>query len=319
MPPPFDPLFRNAHLATIAANFWQRPALALPEQPTYFRTEPDVQVMALTQTPAKPRGELVLLHGLEGSHESGYARSLAHVALAQGYRTHRLNMRGCGGTEGLSQTLYHAGLTSDVRFILEQFRREGRGPVFLAGFSLGGNVVLKLLGELGETELVAGAAAISTPLDLEACCRRMMEPQNWLYGNRFVTRLKDRYRERHRLNPEHYRPHADRLQALDQVRSVYDFDDHITAPYFGFGTASRYYATQSSGAFLAGIRVPTLVVQAQDDPLIPFSVYRAYEWRTPLQLLAPEHGGHVGFLARRNPRFWVDEAITAFFGPLRNK
>ena len=321
MSPTFEPLFRNAHLATIAANFWQRPRLDTPQLPTYFQTESDVQVMAITQSPAEIKGELIMLHGLEGSHQSGYMRSLAHAALGQGYRTHRLNMRGCGGTEQLSQTLYHAGLTSDLHFILKQFERERRGPVFLAGFSLGGNVILKLLGELGETKLIAGAAAVSTPIDLEACCRRMMEPQNWLYGNRFVSRLKQRYQERHRLNPEHYRPHQDRLALLSEIRTVMDFDDRITAPYFGFGTAVRYYASQSSGSFLAGIRVPTLVVQAQDDPLIPFAVYQQHPWAQypQLQLLAPPHGGHVGFLAKENPRFWVDQAITTFFRSLRNK
>jgi len=318
MLPPFDPLFRNAHLATIAANFWKRPLLDAPAQPTVFDPEPGVQVMAMTQTPAQIRGDLIILHGLEGSHESGYMRSLAHAALSRGYRTHRLNMRGCGGTEKLSQTLYHAGLTSDLRFILEQFQREGRGPVYVVGFSLGGNVVLKLLGELGDTALVAGAAAVSTPIDLEACCRRMMERQNRLYESRFVSRLKLRYQERHRLHPEHFRPHQDRLAALEQVRTVMDFDDQITAPYFGFGTAARYYALQSSGQYLPAIRVPTLVVQAKDDPLIPFTVYQRYDWPAPLQLLATEHGGHVGFLAKENPRFWVDQAIPAFFDSLRN-
>lgn len=321
MQPPFEPLFRNAHLSTIAANFWQRPRLVTPQQATYFDTERDVRVMAISQWPQEAQGELIILHGLEGSHDSGYMRSLAHAALAQGYATHRLNMRGCGGTEQLSQTLYHAGLTSDLRFILQQFQREGRGPIFLAGFSLGGNVVLKLLGELGETPLVAGAAVVSTPIDLEACCRRMMEPQNWLYGNRFVTRLKQRYAERHRLHPDHYRRHQDRLAALSQVLTVMDFDDQITAPYFGFGNAGSYYASQSAGQFLPAIRVPALVVQAQDDPLIPFAVYQRHDWAQypKLALLAPAHGGHVGFLAKKNPRFWVDEAITNFFAPLRNK
>jgi predicted alpha/beta-fold hydrolase len=316
----FEPLFRNPDLATIAANFWRRPLLDVTPEPTLFQTEPGVQVMAMTQSPSAVKGELIILHGLEGSHDSGYMRSLAHAALAQGLRTHRLNMRGCGGTERLSQTLYHAGLTCDLRAILEQFAHEGRGPVFAAGFSLGGNVLLKLMGELGETNLVAGAAAVSTPIDLEACCRRMMERRNRLYESRFVTRLKIRYQERHRLHPEHFRPHQDRLALLDRIRTVFDFDDQITAPYFGFGTARRYYELQSSGQYLSKIRVPTLVVQAQDDPLIPFAVYQRHDWgQYPrIQLLTPAHGWHVGFIAREGPRFWVDHAITSFFSRLRN-
>ncbi len=290
-----------------------------PGTPTLFRTEPDVQVMAMTQTPREVWGELIILHGLEGSHNSGYMVSLAHAALAKGFRTHRLNMRGCGGTEKLSRTLYHAGLTSDLQRILGQLHVEERGPVFVVGFSLGGNVVLKLLGELGATPLVAGAAAISTPLDLEACCRKMMEPRNRLYEGRFVTRLKQRYRERQRMYPDHFSGERDRRKALDQVRTVMDFDDQITAPYFGFGTAERYYAGQSSGQFLGQIRVPTLVVQAQDDPLIPFSVYQRFTFEKPLTLVAPDHGGHVGFLSRANPRFWVDQTVLAFFEAIRNK
>ena len=309
MSPAFDPFFRNAHLATIAANFWKR-NLTFPSSPTVFETEHDVKVMAMTSQPAGPPiGTLVALHGLEGSHNSGYLQSLAQAALTAGLAVHRLNMRGCGGTEALSRTLYHAGLTADLRAILPRLQP----PVFLAGFSLGGNVVLKLLGELGDEArgLVTAAAACSVPIDLEACCRQMMKPENRIYERRFVRSLKGRYLRRAAEYPDVYK-----TAGLDQIRTVMEFDDSITAPYFGFGDAERYYATQSSQHVLERIAVPVLMIQAQDDPLIPYPVYErqsAFQRNPYLRLVATQHGGHVGFIARRPPRFWLDGAMTGFF------
>lgn len=265
--------------------------------------------MAMTHEPAEPRAELICLHGLEGSHDSGYLQSLAQAALGEGFRIHRLNMRGCGGTEGLSKSLYHAGLTADLHHILRQL--DGRLPVFLAGFSLGGNVMLKLAGELGAATGLAGIAAVSVPLDLHACCLKMMRPENRLYEARFVLSLKRRFARRAAEHPELYD-----VRHLEGIRTVIEFDDRITAPYFGFGNAVNYYATQSSQNFLDAIRVPTLVIQAEDDPLIPFEVYRrhaAFRTNPALRLMAVPHGGHVGFIARRQPRFWVDRQILAFF------
>ncbi len=150
---PFDPLFRNPHLQTIAGHFWRRPR-TLPEFPMerrLIRTEPAVQVLVCTQRPVgEVRGEVVMIHGLEGSGEAGYIESLSAAALRAGFVAHRFHMRTCGGTEHLCQTLYHAGLTSDLLAVIREFRREGGLPVHLVGFSLGGNVVLKLAGELGE-------------------------------------------------------------------------------------------------------------------------------------------------------------------------
>ncbi|MDX2153576.1 MAG: alpha/beta fold hydrolase [Bryobacteraceae bacterium] len=307
---PFEPFFRNRHLSTLAGNFWPRDYRdrAFPESPRWFQTEPDVAVLGIEQQPAGPaRGRLILLHGLEGSHESGYMRSLAQTALEGGWAVTRLNMRTCGGTESRCPTLYHAGLTSDLAHVVDYYAATEPGPVFLVGFSLGGNVVLKLAGERGPKLGVDGVAAISTPIDLDACCRHMMRAENRLYEWRFVSRLRDRYRRRCADHPQRY--HCD---GIDRVRSVYEFDDRFTAPHFGFGSAARYYATQSSQNFLGDIRVPTLLVQAQDDPLIPFAVYERAEIRQnpAIQLLAPSHGGHVGFISRRTPRFWVDLVIA---------
>jgi predicted alpha/beta-fold hydrolase len=197
--------------------------------------------------------------------------------------------------------MYHSGLTSDTRVILERLRR--RGPLFLVGFSLGGNVALKLAGELGETDLLSGVCAISTPIDLAACVRCLDKRSNILYARRFLGRLCDRVRRKSRLAPDLYSP-----AGLDEIGTIWEFDDRFTAPLFGFGTAANYYATQSAARYLDAIRVPTLVICAKDDPLVPFEIYGhpAFRSNPALTLLATEHGGHLGFLSRRKPRFWVD-------------
>jgi predicted alpha/beta-fold hydrolase len=316
----FVPLFKNPHLVTIAANYWRRPmdTLRFPVEVKLYDTEPGVRVLVHSQRPAgQPIAEVVVVHGLEGSSDAGYARSLAHELLEAGWAAHRFNMRSCGGTEHLSgHGLYHSGQTSDLLAVIRQIK--GDAPIFLAGFSLGGNVVLKLAGELGDraSELIFGVIAISTPIDLAACAKKLASPSNFVYSRRFLRRLKQRIRLKAQSAPGLFA-----LDQLDRVKSIYEFDDKFTAPAFGFGTADNYYATQSSNQFLDRIHVPALLVQAKDDPLIPFEVYNhpAFSRNPNLRLLAVEHGGHVGFVSRTAPRFWLDRVLLEWLSEVRNK
>lgn len=266
-----------------------------------IQTEPETQVLVQTQRPENARGEVVFVHGLEGGGDAKYIISMAHACLSLGFITHRFHMRTCGGTEKLTKTLYHAGLTSDLRTFLEQEPRPL--PVFLVGFSLGGNVVLKLAGELGKNALIAGVCAISTPIDLKASALRIGKPDNRLYQRRFVSRMRNRLIATGRYTPEQFR----------NTHSIYDIDDALTAPSFGFGTAENYYATQSSGPFLERIQVPTLMIQSKDDTFIPFEMFSHPAFRTNpnLTLIATDRGGHLGFLQRGGTsRFWIDEVVT---------
>ena len=306
---PFTPLFRNPHLQSIAAHFWPRPDVSaeFPLERRLIQTEPGVQVLVVSQRPrGQARGEIVMVHGLEGSGEAGYIRSLSAAALRAGFAAHRFHMRTCGGTEHLCDTLYHAGLTSDLLAVLRELHREGREPAAVVGFSLGGNVVLKLAGELGEAgaEVIRCVAAASTPLDLAACSRRISEPDNRIYQERFVRRMRDRLCATGRYHRE----------AFTGLSTVEELDDRFTAPSFGFGDAANYYRTQSAIRFLGKIRVPALLIQAQDDTFIPFSIYDSEELhRNPhIRLLITRHGGHLGFLARAPRRFWLDYAIMQF-------
>ena len=315
---PFRPLFKNPHLATIAGNFWSRPdsEKRWPVESRVYETEPGIKIRVDSQRPDRtPRGELILVHGLEGSSKAGYARSLAGAALEAGYATHRVNLRSCGGTENLALTNYHSGQTSDVLHFIGECKRIARAPVFLAGFSLGGNVSLKLCGELGDraSELLAGVCAVSTPIDLAACATALGRRENFLYDRRFLKALKRKIRVRALQAPEMYT-----VEHLDKIRTIYDFDDYYTARLFGFGTAANYYQTQSSNQFLEKIRIPALLVIAKDDPLVPFSVYDhpAFKTNPCLRLLAVEHGGHLGFIARGERRFWLDEVVVEWMEDL---
>ena len=316
---PFHPLFRNPDLATIAANFWPRTldTARFPVRSRFYQTEPEVQVRVEEQRPeGNPRGQFVLVHGLESSAETGYLRSMAQAALEAGFIVHRMNLRTCGGTEHLCKTMYHAGLTGDLRFLLERNREPS--PVFLVGYSLGGNLALKLAGEMGEDarRLMGAVCAVCVPIDLASCSRRLGQVRNRIYERRFLRKMKERIRLRSRILPELYS-----TKVLDGIRSMWDFDDRITAPAFGFRGAEHYYGTQSAIRFLDGIRVPALVVPAKDDPLIPFEVFRhpAFETNPALRLEPVEHGGHLGFLSRRRPRFWLDGEILDWAIQLRNK
>jgi predicted alpha/beta-fold hydrolase len=191
---------------------------------------------------------------------------------------------------------------------LRERRRASPLPIFVVGFSLGGNVTLKLAGELGEeaADVVSGVCAVSTPIDLAACVAALGQRRNFIYQGRFLSRLKDRIRRKNRLSPDVYT-----LEHLPKVRSIEDFDNHYTARLFGFGDAANYFRTQSSNQFLERIRVPALLIVAKDDPLVPFRVYDhpAFDDNPFLKLLAVEHGGHLGFLARGQSRFWLDGTV----------
>src|ERR1700679_221339 len=221
--PTFEPLLHNPHLQTIAGNFWMRPdaGAQFPIKRRLVPTEPGVKVLVESQRPAgEALGEIVMVHGLEGSGKAGYMRSLATAALRAGFAAHRFHMRTCGGTGHLCNTLYHAGLTSD----LLAFLRELGAPAFLVGFSLGGNVVLKLAGGLGgdapRTSVLRGVCAISTPIDLAACARRIGERDNVIYERNFANRMAARLLATGRYS----------RRDLAGLSSVFQIDDRITAP-----------------------------------------------------------------------------------------
>jgi predicted alpha/beta-fold hydrolase len=230
----------------------------------------------------------------------------------------RLNQRNCGGTEHLTPTLYHSGLSGDLRAVVRELLYRARLPgVFVVSFSMGGNLALKMVGEAGTRAPsgLLGICAISPLIDLSETARYIERPSNRFYQWRFVQGLKTMMLRKKELYPELYD-----VRELSCVRTVRDFDELYTAVHWGFADAEDYYAKASSLGFLATIRVPTLVVPAQDDPLVPYAPLARLERQgnPNVLMVAPSHGGHVGFLSREGGRgrFWAEELIVRFCGLL---
>ncbi len=318
--PAFEPLrwVASADLMTVAASFWPRRFPFLPAaEDRLVGIEPGTRILVRChwQPERRERPALVLVHGLEGSSESGYMRGTAERAWEAGFHVVRMNQRNCGGTEQLTPTLYNSSLSGDVRAVVsELIERDGLTEIFAAGFSLGGNLVLKMAGEMGEgapRELRA-VAGVSPSLDLAACASALETPRNWIYERYFVRRLKRRILLKARLFPDRYR-----LNGIGSIRSIRQFDDRITAPYSGFRDADDYYFRASALRVIEHMRRPALVVAAQDDPMVPFASFERPEIREHpfIRLLAPRRGGHCGFISQRagDERFWVEGVIVEFF------
>ncbi len=250
---------------------------------------------------------IVLVHGLTGSQHSETVVAAARHFVAQGWPVLRLNLCGATPSRPTARGFYHAGKTQDLvdalQSIPDALKTNG---LVLVGHSLGGNLVLKFLGERRHDALALAGVAVSPPLDLAATCRQMMKPRNYLYHRHILNGLKT----------EALAPNAElsaRERAIiETARSIYDFDDGFVAPRFGFRDANDYYAQNASGRFLTAIRAPTLIVHAKDDPWIPASCYRDVGWReTPaITLLLTDKGGHLGFHDAGSVVPWHDRMIV---------
>jgi predicted alpha/beta-fold hydrolase len=310
-------LLRNPHLMTIAAAYWPRKFSALPPSlPRLFKVEPGTQVLAECHWQENPREHptLIVLHGLEGSSESNYMLGTAEKAWTAGFNAVRLNQRNCGGTEKLTPTLYHSGLSGDIRgVILELIQHDYLPEIFTTGFSMGGNLVLKMAGESGDAvpQELRAIVAIAPAFDLAACADALAEPQNFIYERYFVRGLKNRMRLKARLFPGKFP-----LDGLNAVRTVREFDEVMTARFCGFKGADDYYARSSARRVIGGIRRPTLIITSQDDPFVPFALFQDPAVRTNqnITLVTPQYGGHCAFISQEDgeERFWVESRIVEF-------
>jgi predicted alpha/beta-fold hydrolase len=323
---PFEPHrgLSNGHLQTIAGNFFPRPAFRLATVSETVEVDPADGSRVLCHCHWQPDSQrsgpnqarrltVVLVHGLEGSSDSGYIRGLAARAWEAGLNVVRMNMRTCGGTETLTPTLYHSGLSGDVGAVVRHFaRRRGLKRVALAGYSMGGNLVLKLAGEWGRQPPLCAVAAVCPAIDLAAGADALHEPANRLYEWRFLRGLMARYSRKARLFPSVYAT----PKSIWPVRSIRQFDDKIVARYCGFHGADDYYDRASSAHVVDRVAVPTLTVHAQDDPfvrLLPET--RAKLLANPRVTFAEtRHGGHCAFLSRDrgNEIHWAEATVMRF-------
>jgi predicted alpha/beta-fold hydrolase len=262
------------------------------------------------------RGEaplVVLFHGLEGSSRSHYARALMAALGGRGMRGVVVHFRGCSGEPNRLPRVYHSGDAPEIDWILRRLRAQNAGaPLFAVGVSLGGNVLLKWLGETGASalEVVDRAAAVSAPVDLMISGDALGKGFNLIYTRHFLMTLKRKALEKHALFPGLF--DAARLHAASTLR---EFDDLVTAPLHGYKNTDDYWTRASSKPGLQNIRVPTLVLNARNDPFLPASALPgASGVSAAVTLEQSEHGGHVGFVTGPFPgRSWLPQRVLEYF------
>ncbi|MCU1310800.1 MAG: Alpha/beta hydrolase [Candidatus Angelobacter sp.] len=316
--------FRNAHAQTLAGNFFPRTNILPAPEERLFQVEEEAQVLCHCHWQPGDRRQngltVVIVHGLEGSSESQYVLGTGSKAWRAGMNVVRMNMRNCGGTEELTPTLYHSGLSMDVgavaRTLVEQ---DSLKHIALVGYSMGGNLVLKLAGEWGRgineqrapKELIA-VAGVSPAMDLAPSADALHDLQNRMYEWKFMRGLRNRFRRKAALFPDRYD-----LRYLQNLRTIREFDDQITARYSGFTSADDYYTRSSSSRSAEFIAVPALVIHSTDDPFIRMTPEtRAKLLANPhVTFIETEHGGHCAFLADANgyDGRWAEKQVIEFF------
>ena len=283
-----------------------------------FDVARDARVLAHCHWQSEPRRHqtIMVLHGLEGSSGAHYMRGLADKAYASGFNVVLLNQRNCGGTEHLSEGLYHSGLSSDPARVLEELvALDGLTSIAVVGYSLGGNVALRLAadhGPQGPAGALRAVCAVSPTMDLAKCVDELERPRNLVYELNFVRNLKRRMRRKARAWPGRFD-----LRPLGKVRTVRAFDEAYTAPYHGFKDAADYYYRASSLRVVDRIRTPTLIVSAADDPFVPPEQFQdpAIAQNPAVRVAVTKFGGHCGFVAEPTTGFdgyWAERVAVEF-------
>lgn len=305
----------NRHLRTIWGRFFRRTPVHPLRTERWATADDDfVEIVRLDAPRGRPR--LLILHGLEGTSRSHYARGLFLEAARRLWAADLLLFRGCGSEPNRAPRFYHSGDTGDLETVVDRLLREDPlSPLLLAGVSLGGNVLLKWLGESVIPRGVCAAAAVSVPFDLQRASRYINDGFSRVYELHFLRSLRrkalaklDRY------------PELMSRSSIESARSLYEFDDVVTAPVHGFSNAADYYARSSSIQFLSRIRTPTLLLSAVDDPFLPREVLTEVAdialRNDALEVEFPAAGGHAGFVSGANPFrpfYYAEWRLASFF------
>lgn len=255
---------------------------------------------------------VILLHGLEGGNHSHYARGMLAALPRHGMRAVLMHFRGCSGEPNRLARAYHSGDTGDIDFLVRTLKaREPQTPLAAIGYSLGGNALLKWLGEQGAQAPIQCAAAVSVPFLLHDSARRLNSGVSRIYQRKLLRDLKASVLRKAGRLPLPFTKHE-----LDSLGSFHAFDDRVTAPLHGFRDAQHYYTTSSSRQFLNRIRIPTLIVHSADDPFMPASVIpESSELSDTIEFDLLRHGGHVGFVGGRlpwRPHYWLEDRIPVW-------
>lgn len=309
-------LLRSGHAQTIFAAFWDSAKIPYRAGNHVVPTTHGDHLVLHDDRPESWRdGEscVLMVHGLGGCHGSPYMVRIAHKLNAQGIRTFRMDQRGCGAGSHLATKPGHAGRSEDVAAAVDFLGNYcPRSPLVVVGFSLGGNLVLKALGEWGTNapSHVIRAMAVAPPIDLLACSQNMERRRRALYNRWFVRSLVQQTYQRRDIVPE--------LSQMDwsrPPRTLFEFDDRVTAPLSGFANAHEYYERSSAVSLLGAIHTPTVIIAAADDPIVPVHIFEQARNSQYLMVHISRHGGHVGFFGRAGAdpdRYWLDWRVADF-------
>ncbi len=305
LPPKF---YFNAHLETIFPAITRRVKL-MPYTRERIAT-PDGDFLDLDWLKNKGEELVIISHGLEGNSQKPYVRGMARAFYNRGYNVLAWNYRGCSGEINHQLRFYHSGATDDLQVVLDHAQALGYTKINLVGFSLGGNITLKYLGEMKEIAAINKAVAISVPLNLHSSCLKISEPDNFIYSRRFLRNLKEKVRLKAKQLPNKLD-----TRPLKNIKTLMAFDDAYTAPIHGFKDAVDYYTKCSSLYFLQYIKVETLIINALNDPFLAADCYpiEKLHHHKFVRLETPTFGGHVGFTAfNKEKMYWSEKRALGF-------
>lgn len=299
----FSPPFwlRNPHIQTLWPKFFRKlPALSLRRERVELA---DGDFIDLSWSQASTGPPVLVIHGLAGTLRSHYALPMMAALDRAGFQSVFMHLRGCSGEANRLPRTYHSGASEDLAEVLALLRASGRPVAAAVGFSIGGNLLLKYLGETGSSSLLRVAVAISVPFVLDDAARRLEQGMSRLYQHYLLNRLKQSFRQKSLTSPSPLRV------SLAQIRTLREYDHLVTAPLNGFAGADDYYCRCSSRGYLSGITTPTLILHAKDDPFMyPNDIPTPNEVGPGVRLAISAHGGHVGFIAGRFP--WQTQYLT---------
>lgn len=306
-------LFQNCHFQTIyPAIISFKNSLKITEKSILIPMPNGDQILTKCNINDKSNKVAFMIHGLEGSSEARYMVQTATRLFNEGFSTVRINLRNCGGTENLSQSLYNAGMSDDLEKVIDSFKNYQWSDIYLIGFSLGANLIGKYAGEKGEKldPRIKKVILVSPPLDLNKTLLKISKGFNQFYNQHFTKLLKAKYKVKCQVHASIF----DKRSLLG-IKNLRDFDDKITGPYFGFKNALEYYEWGSSIKYIKNAKVPIYILQAEDDPIVEVSDHHDLSLNSGefIKIIFTEKGGHVGFWGLGNgcksAKYWLEESI----------
>ncbi len=311
---------RNKHLQTLYPSLFRRVSLDAAVYRERLCTS-DNDFLDLDYYGQGDQGLVILLHGLTGSSKSAYIKAMQQSLSLRGFRTVAMNFRGCSGQSNNLARCYHSGETEDIHFLYQTLReRHPDTKIAVVGFSLGGNVLLKWLGEQQDNIDLFAACAVSVPMLLSECANKLDKGFSRIYRNNLIAELKQylnlKLQHLHQIGLQNEAEKIAQLGDLSTIKSFWQYDDRVVARLHGFASAEDYYQKSSSVFYLKSISIPTLLIQALDDPFMTPNVIPSSEQvsvKVSMQLI--RQGGHVGFVSGTNPFspcYWLDKQIADF-------